>query len=191
MPPVDATSFAKATYVFLDRDGVINRKPLEGEYISRWEDVEILPGVEEAIAALNHSGRTIFVITNQRGVALGRYSLADVERLHRQLQDHLSQHHAHIDGFYICPHDEGQCDCRKPKTGLFEQALQDYPEASAEHSVMVGDSLPDLRAALNFGTPFIFIEGDPESQKPGAEKARLLASASCNSLLEAVRTLLL
>jgi D-glycero-D-manno-heptose 1,7-bisphosphate phosphatase len=191
MIPARTAKFAKAKYVFLDRDGVINRKPPEGEYISRWESFEVLPGVEEAIAALNHSGRTVLVITNQRGIALRRYSKDDVQRLHEQLQKHLSQHRAHIDGFYVCEHDEGQCNCRKPRTGLFEQALQDYPGALPEHSVVIGDSLSDIEAASRFGAPAIFIAGAPETQKPGAEKARSLAAASCHSLLEAVQTLLL
>lgn len=185
------TRFAQVKCVFLDRDGVINRKPPEGEYISRWENFELLPGVEEAIAALNHSGRTVLVVTNQRGIALHRYSQDDVHKLHQQLQSHLSRHEAHIDAFYICPHDEGQCHCRKPKTGLFEQALLDYPEANPEHSVVIGDSLSDVEAARKFGAPAIFISGAPETQKPGAAKASSLATASCNSLLEVVRTLLL
>jgi D-glycero-D-manno-heptose 1,7-bisphosphate phosphatase len=191
MTRANSTHFAKVKYVFLDRDGVINRKPPEGEYISRWEGFESLPDAEEAIAALNRSGRVVLVITNQRGVALGRYSQDDVHRLHGQLQNHLSGYKAHIDGFYICPHDKGQCACRKPGTGLFEQAVRDYPEASAENSVVIGDSLSDIQAAYNFGAPAIFIDGSPETQKPGADKARQLATACCSSLMQAVQSLLL
>lgn len=178
--------FSDVKYVFLDRDGVINRKLAEGEYVDRWDRFQPLPGVEAAISALNRSGRVIIVITNQRGVALGYYTQADVRSVHEQLQKHLARHGAHIDAFYFCPHDRNTCDCRKPKTGLFEQAFQDFPGASAANSIVIGDSLSDIQAARNLGLPSIFILGDPNTRKPGGEEARSLASAASGSLLEAV-----
>lgn len=175
--------------LFLDRDGVLNRKAAEGEYIGRWEEFHLLPGVEEAIAALNRSGRTVIVVSNQRGIARGRYTGADVEELHARLQEHLAAHGAHIDGFYYCPHDLDECDCRKPKTGLFRQAFRDFPEVSAENSLVVGDSLSDIQAARTLGMPSIFIEGDPETRKAGANEAAELADAVAASLAEAVALL--
>lgn len=175
--------------VFLDRDGVLNRKPPEGQYIGRWSDFRLLPGVEEAIAALNRSGRRVIIVSNQRGIALGRYTAGDVEALHAQFQQHLAAHHARIDGFYYCPHDRDECDCRKPKTGLFRQAFRDFPDVSAENSVLIGDSLSDIQAARNLRMPSIFIEGDPETQKAGAAQAAELADAVAGSLAEAVRRL--
>jgi len=179
-------SFANIRYVFLDRDGVINRKPPEGQYVNNWDRFQVLPGVEAAIAKLNRSGRTVIVVTNQRGIALGYYTEADVRGVHEQLQRYLAQSGGHIDAFYFCPHDKNECGCRKPKTGLFEQALLDFPEASISNSIVIGDSLSDIEAAHNFGAPSIFIEGNPEFQKPGAETARSLANASSASLPEAV-----
>ena len=176
--------------VFLDRDGVINRKAPEGEYIARWGDFHFLPGAEEAIAALNRSGRRVIVVTNQRGVALGRYTSADVDALHAQMQKHLADHGARIDAFYCCPHDKNQCECRKPKTGLIEQAFRDFPDASAVTSLIIGDSLSDIEAARRLGMRSIFIEGDPETQKAGAGKAAALADAVCGSLVEAGREFL-
>jgi len=172
--------------VFLDRDGVINRKLPEGEYASSWDQFHLLPGAVEAIAKLNQSGRTVIVVTNQRGVALGYYTEADVRAVHGELQKHLNQSGAHIDAFYFCPHDKNQCDCRKPKTGLFEQALRDFPKASGRNSIVIGDSLSDIEVARNFGAPSIFIQGDPELQKPGADKAQSLADAYSESLSDAV-----
>src|SRR3569833_1913574 len=130
-------------YVFLDRDGVINRKAPEGEYVFQWRSFELLPGVESAIAALNRANRKVIVISNQRGIALGLYTSEDVVRLHCQLQNHLSRHGAWIDRFFYCPHDEGQCSCRKPRPGLIEQAFTEFPSASPDCSVLVGDSLSD------------------------------------------------
>ena len=179
-------SFPDVRFVFLDRDGVINRKAPDGAYVSSPGDFHLLPGAESAIAALNRSGRRVIVISNQRGVALGRYTRADVDALHAWLQELLSAHAAHIDGFYYCPHDENQCDCRKPKTGLFEQAFRDFPDASVANSIVIGDSLSDIEAARSLGSASIFIQGDPLTVRPGAEKAAALADAVASSLIEAV-----
>jgi D-glycero-D-manno-heptose 1,7-bisphosphate phosphatase len=181
--------FRGIRYVFLDRDGVLNRKPPEGEYVGRWSDFHLLPGVEAAIGALNRSGRWVVVISNQRGIALGHYTASDVEALHARLQQHLAAHSAHIDGFYYCPHDVGQCDCRKPKTGLFRQAFRDFPEASTENSLVIGDSLSDIQAARSLGMPSIFIEGDPNTRKSGASQAAELANAVAGALADAVALL--
>jgi D-glycero-D-manno-heptose 1,7-bisphosphate phosphatase len=179
-------SFAHIRFVFLDRDGVINRKPPEGEYIGHWRDFELLPGAASAIAALNRSGRRVIVVSNQRGIALGRYTSADVDALHARLQEHLAGHDAHIDAFYYCPHDKDACDCRKPKTGMLEQAFRDFPEAARTNSLLIGESLSDIEAARRFGLPSVFIQGDPATQKTGAAKAASLADAVSSSLSEAV-----
>jgi D-glycero-D-manno-heptose 1,7-bisphosphate phosphatase len=178
--------------VFLDREGVISGKPPEGEYISSWESFQLLPGVESAIASLNRSGRRVIVVTNQRGVALGRYTCAEVEKLHSRLQQHLARHGARIDAFYYCPHDDGdQCDCRKPKSGLFQQAFRDFGDASRENSLMIGDSISDIQGARNIGIASILVRGEPKTRKPGTERAVLLADRVCDSLLEAVDEYLL
>jgi len=179
-------TFPGIKYVFLDRDGVTNRKLPEGQFVRCWRDFEFLPGAESAIATLSHSGRHIIVVSNQRGIALGLYTRADVESLHMKLQERMAEHDAHIDAFYYCPHDRNQCDCRKPKTGLFEQVFRDFPEASAQNSIVIGDSISDIQAARTLGLLAIFIQGDPKTQKPGAEKAAALADAVANSLIEAV-----
>lgn len=185
-------SFKKVRYVFLDREGVIGRKPPEGEYISRWDGFQLLPGVEMAIASLNRSCRRVIVVTNQRGVALGRYTCADIDELHFRLQQHLAKQGAKIDAFYYCPHDDGdQCDCRKPKSGLFQKAFRDFGDASPENSLMVGDSISDIEGARKLGIASIFVRGEPATRKPGTEEAVLLADRVCDSLPEAVDKYLL
>jgi D-glycero-D-manno-heptose 1,7-bisphosphate phosphatase len=181
-PPVNAE------YVFLDRDGVINRKPPEGRYVAAWSDFHFLPGAVSAIAALNRAGIRVIVVSNQRGIALGLYTHADVDALHQQLRQHLAAEGARIDAFYYCPHDKNECDCRKPKTGLFQQAFRDFPAASQANSVVIGDSISDIQAAVALGFPSIFIEGDPGTQKPGARQAAQLAGRVAHSLQEAVDT---
>lgn len=189
--PSMTAPFRDVRYVFLDRDGVINRKAPEGKYVAHWNELNILPGVEAAIAALNRSGRRVIVVSNQRGIALGYYTGDDVEALHRRLQEHLALHGAHIDAFYYCPHDEGECDCRKPGTGMFIQAFRDFPEASAANSVAIGDSLSDIEAARALNMPSIYIYGDPSTQKPGGDRAAALADCTAESLPAAVQQHLL
>ncbi|MGP0075601.1 MAG: D-glycero-alpha-D-manno-heptose-1,7-bisphosphate 7-phosphatase [Bryobacteraceae bacterium] len=173
-------------YVFLDRDGVLNRQPPAGRFVTCAEELELLPGVEDAIAALNRSGRKVIVITNQRGIALGLYSQDDLARIHSALRERLAARGAHLDGIYVCPHDEGQCNCRKPLTGLFEQAFLDFPAARPENSLMVGDSLRDIEAGLRLGMRTVFIAGDGETSSIEADRARMLARVSVTSLAELV-----
>jgi len=173
--------------VFLDRDGILNEKMPEGQYVTRWEEFHVLPGVPLALRRLNEAGLRVLVVSNQRGIARGLYTMADVEALHSKLQSVLQEKAAHIDAFFICPHDKGQCDCRKPLPGLFEQAVAKFPDISAATSVMIGDSLSDIEFGRNLGMRTIFVEGNPE---PGAEQAAKLADLRCPSLDKAVDALL-
>ena len=186
----NSPNLAQLKSVFLDRDGVINRKMPEGQYVTGWEHFDLLPGVPEAIAALNRNGLRVVVVTNQRGIALGLYSAADVEQIHKQLQLTLAESGAHVDGFYFCPHDKRQCDCRKPGPGLYEQAKADFPGITPETSVIIGDSLSDIEFGHNLGLKTIFIEGNREHQKPGASRAAELAELVFPALPEAVSAIL-
>lgn len=176
--------------VFLDRDGVLNEKMPEGRYVTHWMEFRLLPGVVEAIERLNRAGLRVIVVSNQRGVALGFYTTADVEAIHNGLQDLLQTHGAHVDGFYFCPHDKRQCNCRKPLPGLFEQALAEFPEIRSATSIMIGDSLSDIEFGRRLGMRTVFIDGDTIHQKPCADAARELANLRCASLPEAVDRLL-
>lgn len=176
--------------VFLDRDGVLNQKMPEGEYVRSRADFHILPGVREAIAQLNQQNKRVLVASNQRGIALGLYTPGDLHAIHEEFQQQLARADAHIDGFFVCPHDKNACDCRKPKPGLFLQAQKRFPSTTPATSVMIGDSLSDIEFAKNIGMKAIFLEGDTAHRKPGAEKADALADACCSSLAEAVDLLL-
>lgn len=176
--------------VFLDRDGVINRKLPEGEYVSSLDRFTLLPGVPQAIARLNLAGLRVLVVTNQRGVALGKYSLSTIGSLHAHLAQLLSTHGATIDAFYVCPHDKAACDCRKPAPGLFLQAQRQFPQINPATSVLIGDSYSDILFGAQLGIATIFIEGDPTHRKPGAEKALTLATATAPDLPAAISLLL-
>jgi histidinol-phosphate phosphatase family protein len=132
--------------VFLDRDGVINRKAAEGEYVVRWEEFELLPGVAEAIRDLNRAAYQVIVVTNQRAVARNIITLLELETLHRRLIVKLAELGGRIDGIYFCPHDlEDNCECRKPKPGMLLRALEEF-QIDPKASWMVGDSEVDIQA---------------------------------------------
>ena len=173
-------------YVFLDRDGVLNRKLPEGAYVSDWAQFQWLPGAVEAVARMNRAGLTVIVVSNQRGIALGRLSVEQLELIHGQLRSRLECQGARLDAIYYCPHDHGECNCRKPDIGLFEQAAKDFPEVDANNSVVIGDSLSDIQAGRRLGMRTLFIQGEPDRQKPGAQAAASLADEVAASLLQAV-----
>jgi D-glycero-D-manno-heptose 1,7-bisphosphate phosphatase len=173
-------------YVFLDRDGVLNSKMPEGEYVRAWSQFEWLPGAEEAVARMNRAGMTTIVVSNQRGIALGLYTLADVELIHSKMLVDLEQQGVWLDAILYCPHDEGKCNCRKPDIGMFEQAFGKFPDANPANSVLIGDSLSDIQAGRRLGMRTVFIQGDPGRQKAGAIAGAELADAVASSLLEAV-----
>jgi D-glycero-D-manno-heptose 1,7-bisphosphate phosphatase len=87
--------------IFLDRDGVLNRKLLEGRYVASLSDFRPLPGVHQAIARLNRAGLRVIVVSNQRGIALGLHTAADVLSIHSAFQKELAAHRARIDAFYF------------------------------------------------------------------------------------------
>jgi D-glycero-D-manno-heptose 1,7-bisphosphate phosphatase len=176
--------------VFLDRDGVVNQKLPEGRYVSSPGEFQPLPGVHDAIGRLNRAGMRVFVVSNQRGIALGLYTAADVLDIHALFQSELNTRNAHVDAFYFCPHDKADCDCRKPLPGLFHHAKADFPDIDAESSAIIGDSWSDIEFGRRLGMLTIFIDGDPALQKPGAEAARDSADMHFPSLLEAVDALL-
>lgn len=176
--------------VFLDRDGVLNKKLPEGCWVRCWEEFHLLAGVEDAIARLNGRGIRVVVVSNQRGVALGVVSLQEVDAIHARLQRHLAGHGARIDEIFVCPHDRGKCICRKPQRGLFEQAVARYPDIVAGRSLMIGDSCSDIEFGKGVGMAAVLIDGGREDGKGGHERAMGLADGVCSGLREAVDQLL-
>ena len=168
---------------FLDRDGVINRKAREGEYVTRWEEMEILPGVAEAIALFNQSGLAVIVVSNQRCVAKGLITVSELGTLHQRMCDALAAAGSMIDAIYYCPHEaEPPCRCRKPQPGMLLDAARDHGiDLSA--SWMVGDSKADVEAGRRAGCKTALIAGREESRNIDAD---LVAG----SLLEGVQQIL-
>lgn len=144
--------------VLLDRDGTINVQVV-GDYVRRPEDLVLLPGAAEAIALLNAVGCPVVVVTNQRGVARGLMSSADVDAVHERLGELLAEADARVDAVLVCPHEAGTCRCRKPAPGLLEEALRLVPGARRERCLLVGDSTTDIEAARALGVPGVLVGG--------------------------------
>lgn len=140
--------------VFLDRDGTINKYI---GFLTRPEQLELIPGVEETIRLINKSGFLTIVVTNQPVIARGECSFEELQQIHNKLETLLGKAGAYIDGIYVCPHhtDKGfpgerpdykfDCSCRKPEPGLLLQAALDW-NIDLSQSVMIGDSDNDVMA---------------------------------------------
>lgn len=146
--------------VFLDRDGTINR---EVDYLSRPDQLELLPGAAEGMRRLRGAGFRLVVVTNQAGVARGYFDEEAVHRVHARLQEMLQACGAAVDAFYYCPHrPDGQgvyrrtCSCRKPATGLFERAAQDLGLDFAR-SFAIGDKVTDLLPGIQLGCRTVLV----------------------------------
>ena len=169
--------------VFLDRDGVINRKPLEGEYVTRWEEMEILPGVASAIGLLNQADFRVIVVTNQRCIAKGLVTSAKVEAIHQRMCRALGEAGGRIDGVYYCPHEkQPPCTCRKPAPGMLLLAAREH-KIDLTGSWMVGDSDIDVAAGRSAGCRTALLVR-------ANEKNAVNADVSSTSLLAALRTIL-
>jgi D-glycero-D-manno-heptose 1,7-bisphosphate phosphatase len=169
--------------VFLDRDGVINQKPPEGQYVTRWEEMQFLPGVPEAITLLLRAGFCVFAVSNQRCVAKGLLTVADVESIHQRMCQKLAAQGAVITEVYFCPHEKTPpCNCRKPAPGMLLKAARAH-RIDLTASWMIGDSDIDIEAGRQAGCRTVrIVEGD--------ETKSDRADISARSLLDAVHRML-
>ena len=156
----------KQRAIFIDRDGTIN---VSKGFISKADDLELIPGSIEAIKAINKSGAIAIVITNQPVIARGECSFEELHNIHNKLKTLLGEKGAFVDDIFYCPHhpDKGfegevpelkfDCECRKPKTGMIDEAVKKY-NIDLSKSYMVGDSTMDLETARNAGVKSVLVD---------------------------------
>lgn len=149
--------------IFLDRDGVINKG---GTGVTRIDDMEIIQEARSAIGCINDSTYLSIVITNQPVIAKGILSVRELDEIHKKMETELGDAGAVIDGLYYCPHHPKKgfageipelkivCSCRKPNTGLFMRAAEEF-NIDLVRSVFIGDSTGDAKAAENLGIRFV------------------------------------
>ena len=142
--------------LFLDRDGVIN-KELPGDYVKRWDEFHFEPGVLEALPQLAKLFKRIIIITNQRGVGIGRMTEEELLQLHEQMCEEIRKVGGRIDDIFYCADVDRNSPNRKPRPGMALEALKKYPEIEFSKTIMVGNSLSDMEfgRALKMTTVFI------------------------------------
>jgi D-glycero-D-manno-heptose 1,7-bisphosphate phosphatase len=152
--------------LFLDRDGVINRR-LPAAYVQKWEEFEFLPGVLEAISGFSSLFRYIFIVTNQQGIGKGLMSEQALEDIHHHMRSDIEAAGGRTDGIYYCPHHKSlNCICRKPAPGMALQAKEQFPALDLSRSIMVGDSLSDMEFGKSLGMYTVLIQGKGEEIDP-------------------------
>ncbi len=160
--------------LFLDRDGVINKRKVGG-YITKVKEFEFLPGVIDSLRELSHFFNKIFIITNQQGIAKGLMTIEDLIKIHKFMQSKLKMYKIPIHGIFFCPHFEGTCLCRKPAYGMIRRLTHIFTDVEPRQSVFVGDDIKDILLAIRIGSIPIFI--GTHSPIPNIPTFRTLADA--------------
>jgi D-glycero-D-manno-heptose 1,7-bisphosphate phosphatase len=167
--------------VFLDRDGVLNRAVVRDNKPyppSSMHELEILPGVREALLQLKNAGFLLIVVTNQPDVARGTTSKHDVERINQTLGSTLP-----IDEFRICYHDSSEnCTCRKPKPGMLLDAAGKW-DIDLARSFVVGDRWRDTEAGEAAGCQTLFIDYGYDEKQPTRVHYRVASLAEAANVI--------
>lgn len=142
------------------------------------DEFELAEGAADAVRRLNEAGLIVVVCTNQRGVALGRMTQDDLDAVHEKMTRELAKAGAKLDGIYACTHDkEDNCDCRKPRTGLFEQAAREH-NIDVAASFVVGDTHREMEAARTLGCPGILVTTKDLGEMDEWRRVHTLAEAA-------------
>lgn len=147
--------------IFLDRDGVINKDPGNRDYVKSWDEFYFLPRAIEAIKKLTDAEYNIVIISNQAGVNKGLYTEKDVATITKNMLKEIEKQGAKIKAVHYCIHrDEDECNCRKPKTGLFKKALSELGilrDEVGDPTYFIGDGLTDVEAGKKEGYKTILL----------------------------------
>ena len=144
--------------LFLDRDGVINKRNFEG-YITQVEDFTFLPDVLDSLKSLRQTFGYIFIITNQQGIGKGLMTSSNLDDIHRYMLDQLKENNVEIDGVYVATNLRGdQNDRRKPNPAMAQEAKQRFPKVEFAKSIMVGDTNSDIEFGMNLGMKTVLVK---------------------------------
>ncbi|MBL7911698.1 MAG: HAD family hydrolase [Bacteroidia bacterium] len=151
--------------LFLDRDGVINKK-LDNDYVKHWVEFEFLDGVFDALKKLDTIFGRIVVVTNQQGIGKHLYRIEDLELIHKNMIYEITYLGGRIDKVYFSPYlDSENHPTRKPNIGMALQAKRDFPEIDFSKSIIVGDSLSDMEFGKKAGMRTIFISEEKKKDE--------------------------
>lgn len=142
--------------LFLDRDGVINKK-IDNDYVKKWSEFIFIENSLKAISVLSNYFKRIFLVTNQRGVGKGLMSLNDLNNIHKIMNKKIQENGGRIDKIYFCTSTNDKSLCRKPNIGMANSAKSDYPDIDFKKSLIVGDSTSDILFGKKAGMMTILI----------------------------------
>jgi len=185
--------------IFLDRDGTINDMVYNADFglvdsPANPDEFHLLPGVCDAIRLINQMGLLAIVVSNQPGIAKGKFTRMLIDQTTQKMHDLVSHAGARLDGVHYCLHHPDavvpeyrvKCDCRKPRPGLLLQAAQSW-EIDLRHSYMVGDGITDVLAGHAAGCTTFFLNSCKCYNCEELDKYNVKPSYTVKSLAEAVR----
>ena len=180
-------------YLFIDRDGVINKDPggwTEFGYVTRWEDFHVIPGSLEALRKITDAGYRIIIISNQQVVGKGHLGQEDLDKLTENIKGVLIEAGADVAKIYYCVHKkEDDCECRKPKSGMFHMAQEELGIKSLDGFFYIGDTERDVEAGKSAGLKTILVLSG-KSTYDDVEHWDYKPDYICENLDEAVDTIL-
>lgn len=155
-------------FVAIDRDGTLIRYV---PYLNSLSDVSLIPGAGAAISRLNRAGIPVVLVTNQPVLGRGLATLSTVNEIHELISRRLSQCSAHLDGIFVCPHaTDAECNCRKPKPGLIQQAALVLGQATS-NGIVIGDSDRDMKLARSLGIVGLHVQTGPNRVSEVCDKS--------------------
>ncbi len=161
-------TFDDSWTLFLDRDGVINER-LPGEYVTSWNEFEFIKGVLKALKIFRNIFGRIIVVTNQQGIGKGLMTEVQLHEVHKIMLDEIGRAGGRIDDIYFSPFlARDNHHTRKPNTGMAEMAKNNFPEIDFEKSIMIGDSVKDMKFGRNLNMYTVFIKSNDE-EKPAID----------------------
>ncbi len=171
--------------LFLDRDGVINHEKLD-DYIHTWDEFIFYEGVLDAFDIFAKKFERIIIITNQRGIGKRVTTLQNLVQIHTNMKQQIEQHGGRIDAIYFCPDVDTNSVNRKPNTGMGLQAKAQFNEIDFTKTIMVGNTLSDMKFGKNLGTKTIFLP----TTRPEVSLDDILIDAVYPSLISFAQALL-
>jgi histidinol-phosphate phosphatase family protein len=168
--------------LFLDRDGVINVRPLQ-DYVKKPADFQFLPGAKEALAILSKYFKYLIVVTNQQGIGKKLMTESDLQAIHEKMQHELSLENTRINAIYYCTMLANEANnCRKPSPEMAHQAKVDFPDIDFGHAIMAGDTSSDILFGHHVGMKTIQIGNEEVDVKPDLNFPDLLSFAKALQL---------
>jgi len=172
--------------IFLDRDGVINEFPGHGEYVTTLKGFKFIKGSKEALALLKEHGFDVYVVSSQGGVSKGLFTKEKLDKITKNMLTQIEKSGGRIKKVLYCLHTkEDNCDCKKPKTGLFVKAVGNIGD-DLKNIYFIGDDKIDIEAGRNLGCKTILVLSG-KTNKRDLHSWEFLPDVIAYNLLEAVK----